>query len=189
MDVIALVARFALATVFLIAGLAKMADRAAVARAVSRYGLLSPQWSSRVTGWLPRFELTSALLLIVGVGTSVTAGALSVVLLIFTVAMVRVLLEGRTVECGCFGSPAAGRVTWFSVGRNLLLLTAAVTVALFPPPALTLFAVRAHGLTGHAEWASVAMGTAVVLTGLLAAEVLRASRAARALAPRAGAFR
>lgn len=184
MDMVALVSRFALATVFLVAGLAKVVDRDRVARAVGRYGFLSSAQSGWVATWLPRGEMVCACLLFLGVWPSVVAGVLGLALLVFTGAMIRVLAKGEKIECGCFGSPSAGRVTRVSVARNLLLLIGAMVVVWHPSAAATLIAGERNGVTANTAWAAVMIGTATVFAALLAAEAWRASQTVRAMLPR-----
>jgi Methylamine utilisation protein MauE len=46
-------------------------------------------------------------------------------LVAFTVLLLRVLARGEHPRCRCFGSLTAGRVTWWAVARNVVLLALA----------------------------------------------------------------
>ena len=44
----------------------------------------------------------------------------------FTALLLQSLLSGEQADCGCFGSAAPERVSWFSVVRNIVLIGLAV---------------------------------------------------------------
>lgn len=52
--------------------------------------------------------------------------ALVVLFAAFTVLLLASLLSGEQADCGCFGSAAPARVSWFSILRNLILIGFAV---------------------------------------------------------------
>lgn len=47
-------------------------------------------------------------------------------LVAFTALLLQSLLSGEQADCGCFGSSAPERVSWFSIVRNLVLIGLAV---------------------------------------------------------------
>lgn len=44
----------------------------------------------------------------------------------FTALLLRSLLTGEEADCGCFGSAAPEKVSWFSIVRNVVLIALAV---------------------------------------------------------------
>jgi uncharacterized membrane protein YphA (DoxX/SURF4 family) len=58
-------------------------------------------------------------------------GAAAIVLLVaFTVVLVRVVRSGARVPCACFGAAATSPVSWLDVVRNLGLVTLAVLASI-----------------------------------------------------------
>ena len=124
-----LAVRLLLAGVFLIAGVAKLADLAGSRRAV--VGLGVPERLAGVVGvGLPAFELMVAVLLI----PSATArlGALGALLLlsVFTVVIAVALRRGTQADCHCFGQLHSAPIGWGTLVRNGLLAAAAGFVVL-----------------------------------------------------------
>jgi len=163
--------RFALAIVFLLAGVAKLPRRREFTDAVLGYGLVPPNVGRLVGRWLPSFELAAAVLLGVGLATAIVAGLIGLLLAGFCVAIVANLLRGRSIDCGCFGVVAERRITWLTVARNLVLLFMAVTVAVVAPAALSLDElVRASDHAGVSDRAAFGLLMAAVL-GVLGTSV------------------
>ena len=130
MEIAAVVCRFVLASVFVAAGLAKLARRAEFEAAVRRYELLPPSLAGPVARLLPPFEVVCGLFLAAGLATRLVGAALALALGAFTVAVTITLLRGREIDCGCFTSASPRRVGWGVVVRNGVLLgCAAVVVA------------------------------------------------------------
>lgn len=60
---------------------------------------------------------------IVGIG-------LALMLVAFTVLLLRSLAAGKDADCGCFGSAVPEKVSWFSILRNIVLIGLALVGAL-----------------------------------------------------------
>jgi len=163
--------RLALAAVFIPAGLAKLLNLAAFARAVANYRLLPPAAVRPVATTLPWLELAAGVLLLLGLGTGPVAAALAVLLLAFALAVSVNLLRGRRIDCGCFTGPGPRQITWATVARNLGLSAVAAWAALIPP-----------ARPGSSEAAAVVVLTlAVLLAFRLAGAALTMARAEAAL--------
>src|SRR5205807_1270564 len=110
---IALATRLALAVIFLIAGVAKLADPGGSRAALRDFGI--PARLARLLGpALPLAELATAAALIPA--TSARWGALAALVLLggFVAAIAGALAKGRKPDCHCFGqlhSAPAGRST------------------------------------------------------------------------------
>jgi uncharacterized membrane protein YphA (DoxX/SURF4 family) len=124
--------RFLLATTFVLAGFVKIGKHDEFETAVRRFGLIPGRFSDTVARWLPVFEVSFGLLPGLGILTPVAAGFLALALLVFTTAVAINLLKGRKLECGCFGQ-FAKPITWFTVLRNVALLTMAAIVIVARP--------------------------------------------------------
>lgn len=137
-----------LAAVLAWAGTAKLQRRSDTRRGFAALGV---PWPDAASWAVPLAEIAVAVALL----ALPPAGAVPAVLLLiaFTVVIVRHVRAGTDVPCACFGQPSASAVSWGEVARNATLLLLGL---------LALFAGRAHvpALRG------VLVATGVVLLGL-----------------------
>jgi peroxiredoxin len=155
-----LVSRLLLAGVFLIAGVAKLADPAGSRRAVVGFGV--PERLASVAGvGLPATELVVGVALIPSI--SARFGALGALLLlaVFGSAIAVALRRGTEAECHCFGQLHSAPVGWRTLGRNGVLAAVAAFVVIVgwrhPGVSATAWVLRLSG-----GWAA-AVGLGVVL--------------------------
>jgi Methylamine utilisation protein MauE len=113
-------AAVALGLVLLLSSVAKLARRGNASEAAGALGV--PVWAAMAVPWV---ELVLGALLVAGLLLPWTAAAAALVLVAFSVVLLRVLVRGEHPRCRCFGSLTAGRVTWWSVARNVVLLALA----------------------------------------------------------------
>jgi thiol-disulfide isomerase/thioredoxin/uncharacterized membrane protein YphA (DoxX/SURF4 family) len=125
--------RVALAAVFVIAGLAKLADRPGSRTALSEFGVPGGLNGILAIG-LPLAELAVAASLLAGSTARFGAGAAVGLLLAFSAAITATLLRGGEVECHCFGGLGSGPLRWNALIRNLLLVGLAGTVVVVRRP-------------------------------------------------------
>lgn len=181
MDDLVLAGRFVLATVFLVAALAKFKERDALSQSVTAYRLLPVRWSRPIALWLPRLELTCALLLAVGLWTRLAASLLAVALLAFLFAVTASLVRGLDIDCGCMGSAGDHKVTWWTAARNAALTVTAMTVVWRPPRALTLDSGGVGAPPTDEALAVMVAATLAVLMSLVVSQALALLKAARAV--------
>jgi uncharacterized membrane protein YphA (DoxX/SURF4 family) len=124
--------RLILGLTFIVAGVSKLPARGELTRTVTRYGLLPSGMAPLVAAWLPRFELITGVLLLLGILGRVAAALAALALAAFTVGAIVNLLRGREIDCGCFGPTRIKRVTWRTVVRNVLLVVGAVVLVVDP---------------------------------------------------------
>lgn len=120
--------RLLLACVFLIAGVAKLADLAGSRKAVAGFGV--PEHLAGVVGvGLPVCELAVAVALAASV--SARFGALGALLLLcaFAARISVALVRGTETDCHCFGQLHSTPVGWRTLARNIVLAAAAGFVA------------------------------------------------------------
>lgn len=124
MSVWLLIFRLALAAVFAVAALGKLSDLGASRLAVERFGV--PARIARPLGLLlPLTELAIAAgLLVLGAAHWAALGAV-VLLLVFCLAIVRVLARGEAPDCNCFGSLGSAPVGRGTLVRNGALIAVA----------------------------------------------------------------
>jgi len=139
--------RLLLGAFFVYASVDKIWSPAAFARIVYQWQVAGPVPSNLVAVTLPWIELLAGLLLIAGISRRESALVVALLLVVFIVAAGSVMARGIDVaNCGCVSvakaeAPSAWPpawmkgVGWFLVGRNLLLLGAAlVLVSVKPAP-------------------------------------------------------
>jgi uncharacterized membrane protein YphA (DoxX/SURF4 family) len=112
-----------------IAGVAKLMDRAAFYDAVADYDVLPTTLARPFANLVPLFELVAGTLLLFGLFT-VPAAVLAVPLFgSFAVAIGVNISRGRHIDCHCFGAATNDSIGWSSFLRALLLSIAALYVA------------------------------------------------------------
>src|SRR2546426_4987468 len=127
MSVVLLLARLLLATVFAIAGVAKLLDRAGSRKSASDFGV--PAFLAKPLAFvLPLIELACAVALLRGSWAWFGASAALAMLLVFMAVIVVSLARGRAPDCHCFGQLYASPVGWTTVVRNAVLAGLAALV-------------------------------------------------------------
>jgi methylamine dehydrogenase accessory protein MauD len=124
MDAAVLLARLLLAAVFVVAGVAKLADREGSRRAVTDFGVPGP-FAAPLAVLLPLVELAVAAALI-PTATALwgAVGALAL-LLLFVAGIGGNLARGRRPDCHCFGQLHSAPAGWPTLARNGVLAVVA----------------------------------------------------------------
>jgi peroxiredoxin len=127
MDIVILFARLLLGAVFVVAGVAKLADREGSRRAVADFGV--PVALAAPLGvLLPLAELAVAVALI-PTSTALWGAVGALVLLLLFVAGIGVnLARGRRPDCRCFGQLHSSPAGWSTLARNGVLAAIAALV-------------------------------------------------------------
>ncbi|MEM9132855.1 MAG: MauE/DoxX family redox-associated membrane protein [Actinomycetota bacterium] len=112
------VAAAVVALVFAVAAVAKI--RRPVTDELRRLGLPAP---GLLAAALPAAEL--AVVALIALSPRLGSAAAMVMLALFTRVLIRAVVEGHDLSCGCFGSADSRPVTWATVARNGVLLTLA----------------------------------------------------------------
>ena len=124
MDIVLLFARLLLAVVFVVAGLAKLVDRAGSRQALIDFGVPTRLVTSLAV-LLPLAELAVAVALIPTASAWLGALGALALLLLFVAAIGYNLARGRTPDCHCFGQLHSALVGWSTLVRNLVLAAVA----------------------------------------------------------------
>jgi uncharacterized membrane protein YphA (DoxX/SURF4 family) len=165
-----LLLRLILGGLLLLAGVTKLAGRAAFRDAVAEYQVLPRALETPFAAALPWAETALGALLLLGLGTPVAAALATPLLLSFAVAIGVNLARGRSFNCHCFGSIQSDPIGWPALVRSLALVAVALTVALgasrFGALEWALFGSTA-GLPPAAEVVPVVFLAAVVLDILI----------------------
>src|SRR5437868_7742655 len=130
MTLLLLFARLLLCAVFLVAGLAKLADLAGSRQAMRGFGV--PDKLADFLGLLlPLAEIAVAVTLVVPLTAWWGAVAALALLLIFVAGIGYNLAQGRTPDCHCFGQLHSSPAGWSTLIRNLVLAGIAGVVVSF----------------------------------------------------------
>jgi peroxiredoxin/uncharacterized membrane protein YphA (DoxX/SURF4 family) len=161
MTVLVLAARLALAAVFLVSGLTKLADRSGSRQAVTGFGVPAAL-AGPIAGVLPLLELAIALALL-PVASSVWGAVVGTALLIvFTAAIALNLARGRKPDCHCFGQLSSEPIGWSTALRNAALLAVAGFVIAFGRTPGQISAVAWLGALSAAETAGLVLSLAAL---------------------------
>lgn len=162
MDLLLLAARLILAAVFVVAGLAKLADRDGSRQAMFDFGV--PAQLAGVFGTLLPFAELATVVLLIPRATAWWGGLAAIVLLVVFVAGIAAnMVRGQAPDCHCFGQLSSEPVGWHTLIRNLVLILVA---------GLLLIEGRANpgtsvvGWLGHrttADYVGISIGLLVVL--------------------------
>lgn len=127
MDIVLLVARLVLAAVFLVAGLAKLADLAGSRQAMRSFGVPA-SFAAPLGVMLPLAELVvAALLLPTATARWGALGALAL-LLAFVAGIATNLARGKRPDCHCFGQLHSSPAGWPTLARNGALAAVAAFI-------------------------------------------------------------
>jgi putative oxidoreductase len=113
--------RFILAAVFIYAGVQKVFSPADFSQAVQNYMILPAALTNIVAIFLPWLEIYCGIFLLAGIFLRASALLITVMNLIFIIALFSALIRGLDISCGCFGSITP--VTWLKIVEDLVLLS------------------------------------------------------------------
>ncbi|MFZ2088000.1 MAG: cyclic nucleotide-binding domain-containing protein [Desulfobaccales bacterium] len=119
--------RLLLGIIFVQFALSKIMRPAVFALNVVDYDMM-PAWA--VNLWslgLPWAELVAGLFLILGIRTRAAATIIGAMNVIFIIGLVKVILQGLPINCGCVGE-AGEPVTWWKVLKNAGMLVMALQI-------------------------------------------------------------
>jgi uncharacterized membrane protein YphA (DoxX/SURF4 family)/peroxiredoxin len=125
-------ARLCLAAVFIVAGVAKLADRQGTRQALADFNV-PRRLADPLLLLLPAAELAVATALVFPTTARWGAAGSLVLLALFVVGLTRVLRRGEAPDCHCFGQVHSKPASWVTVARNLVLALLAAYVALAGP--------------------------------------------------------
>lgn len=101
--------QFLLAALFVVAGVAKIADPPAFAHEIHNYRLLPGGAVNALALVLPWLEVVAGVALFLGVFRRTAAGVVALLLIVFIGAIGINLAKGRPIDCACFGVSKAAK--------------------------------------------------------------------------------
>lgn len=124
--------RFALAIVFIYAGVVKSNDITAFAGQIANYQILPYAWNYLVASILPYLELLCGLLLLLNMRVRPAVLVLFVLNIAFMIVLLSAIIRGFDIDCGCFRPDSVNPTSplaalWRDVGLLLLMVVAWVS--------------------------------------------------------------
>jgi uncharacterized membrane protein YphA (DoxX/SURF4 family) len=168
-----LAARLLLGAVFVLAGAAKLLDRAGAERALHEFGVPA-RLARPLRTVLPLVELAAAAALLARVSARWGALVALALLALFSVAIARTVSQGRHPDCHCFGQLHSAPADRAALARNTVLAAIAgfILVAGWSDPGVS--AAGWFVRVGPATLAALAAGVAVIaLQGWFSWQLLR----------------
>lgn len=150
-----------LVMVFALAGFSKLKDASATAQSLKDFGL--PDAAARqLAQWLPWLEIAVAMGLLLPYLAWFAALVASVLLVLFTAAVVLALRRGERPSCNCFGQVRARPISGATAVRNGVFTACAALLVLAGADTLE------HGLLSASASALMSMqGSTVVIAALV----------------------
>lgn len=176
----ALIGRFTVATVLLLAAIPKLTDRAMFERTLVAYSLIPRRLQRHAAGWIPSVELAIGIALFVGLFVAQMAVMAALLIATFALAVAINVKRGRDIDCGCsFGSLSQRKVGWRLVFGDLLLVSTSIFVAVESPDVLTLAGGSEvpSGLERNDALAAAVVATTAVISWNVTATSARLRRA------------
>ena len=125
MKIVSLLLRLTVGGLFVVAGALKVLQPATFAADIGNYRLLPHEAINLLAITLPWIEVVAGILLALGVWKRASASVITVMLIVFLVAISQALARGLDVRCGCFGTVEARRVSALALGQDTALLAMA----------------------------------------------------------------
>ena len=108
--------------IFIYAGTLKISDPAGFSDAINNYDLLPLSFVNYFAITLPWIEVVAGLFLLFGISVKENSLIISVMLVVFILAIIISLGRGLNIECGCFGTTSGTKVGIIKLVENIILL-------------------------------------------------------------------
>lgn len=131
-DLLILMSRLILGTVFVVASLDKIFMPEAFATSVQAYQLVPFSLVNILALIIPWVELICGIVLICGVSVRASSLILMCLLLLFVLAIISAIVRQLKIDCGCFGAAYNSPVGWGRVLEDLGLLLLSVHLFFYP---------------------------------------------------------
>jgi uncharacterized membrane protein YphA (DoxX/SURF4 family) len=114
--------RLLLGLIFIIAAKEKIIAPGNFSSSISNYKLLPSEFTNIPAIIIPWIELISGFLLLLGIRTKENATIITLLLIVFTIAIIISLFRGLNIDCGCFGTIYGEQIGLLKVCENVLLI-------------------------------------------------------------------
>lgn len=130
-QVLTLVLRLITGFVFIYAAIGKIAEPQAFAKEILNYKIVGGEFARAISIFLPWVEVIVGIFLIFGIRSQTSALISTILLLLFTFAVLSAIIRGLNINCGCFAYHVQ-YVEWKKIIENLLLILSSIYVFLYP---------------------------------------------------------
>lgn len=117
-----LILRVIVSFVFIYAGIEKISNPAGFSDAINNYRILPLITVNFFAITLPWIELIAGVLILFGISVKENSFVITVLLVVFLIAIIISLARGLNIECGCFGTLSGTRIGLEKIIENLVLL-------------------------------------------------------------------
>ena len=138
LPVVGFAIRLTAGAIWLVAGVAKIADLEQFRVQVEAYRVVPGALEAAFAYALPFVEVGIGLYLVVGLLVRGTAAVSCVLMALFVVAMVQARVRGLVLDCGCFGPLARQPISWWAIARDGALGLPGLVMLLLPARWLSL---------------------------------------------------
>jgi len=128
--------RIMVGLVFIYASIDKISSPAYFAGTIQNYQLIPEFMLNIIAIILPWVELICGLLLLSGVWHQSAALIISLLMVVFILAITSAIVRGLAIECGCFG--AGSSANWTRIIEDIFLLAFTLQILFFPKSILAL---------------------------------------------------
>ncbi len=130
--------RIILGSVFIYSGFIKIIDVQGFSNSILNYKLLPEFFINFFAIILPWIELTSGLLLLLGISVKENAFIINFLLSVFLIAIIINLIRGLDINCGCFGTQNGTKIGFTKLLENVFLLLTGLLLMIFDSRVFTL---------------------------------------------------
>lgn len=138
----AVIGRLVLGIVFVYASWDKILHPEAFSQAVQNYRIVPLAAVNLFALVLPWVELICGFLLLLGLFTGGSSLLVSLLLVLFLVALSSALIRGIDISCGCFSQKSSSPITYWYLLRDTALLLVALQVLIFDRDVASLSGLR-----------------------------------------------
>jgi len=137
-SVLLLAIRIFFGFIFIFAAITKIADPAGFSQSIYNYKLIPDFLINFLAIAFPWIELVSGILLIFGIAVKENSAILTVLLVVFIIAIAISMVRGLNIDCGCFGTVDGSKVGLMKILENIGLLLLGLILIKFDPRFLSL---------------------------------------------------
>ena len=116
--------------IFIYASLEKILYPAYFAVSVQNYQLIPDYFTNIIAIVLPWLELCCGLSILIGLWHQAGAAIVSVLNIVFIIALTSVVFRGLNIDCGCYGAGSSVNIS--RIIEDLFLLAFSLHITLFP---------------------------------------------------------
>lgn len=136
-QVLTFVLRLIIGFVFIYAAIGKIADPQTFAKEILNYKIVDVELARAISIFLPWVEIIVGIFLVFGIRYQTSALISTILLLLFTFAVLSAMIRGLNINCGCF-THHVEYVGWKKIIENFLLMLSSFYVFLHPQSFFTI---------------------------------------------------